>query len=115
MSDPFPPVVVEMPAEIDLTNSEELPALVTAVCTPGVTVVIADLTTTRFCDSSGLRHLLYARDKAAAADVELRLAISPGSPVHRILELTGIERFMPVYPTLRQAADDGCQPPPGQP
>jgi hypothetical protein len=28
MSDPFPAVVVEMPAEIDLTSSEGIPALV---------------------------------------------------------------------------------------
>lgn len=111
VSDPPAPVVVEMPAEIDLTNSEEIPALVAAACTPGVAVVIADLTATRFCDSSGLRNLLYARDKTAAVGAELRLAISPSGSVNRIIQITGLKRYLPVYPTLQQAVAGDPQPP----
>ena len=73
---------------------------------PGVAVVIADLTTTRFCDSAGLRHLLQAHRHAVGTGVQLRLVIPPRGPVGRVIELTGINRHVPVYPTLQLATDD---------
>jgi hypothetical protein len=48
---------------------------------PGVTVVIADLTATRFYDSTALKHLLQAGDKATRAATQLRLAIAPDGPI----------------------------------
>jgi anti-anti-sigma factor len=69
-----------MPGEIDVTNAAEALTLITAALEPGVTVVIADLTATRFCDSAGLQHLLRAH-RGAAAGAQLRLAIPPDGPV----------------------------------
>jgi anti-sigma B factor antagonist len=105
---PISPAVVSLPAEIDITNAGEVLALVTTALAPGVTVVIADLTGTRFCDSAGLRHLLLAHHEAARAGAQLRLVIPPGGAVGRVTELTGISRFVAVYPTLRLAADAGA-------
>jgi anti-sigma B factor antagonist len=107
---PLSPAVVSLPAEIDVTNADEVLALVTGVLADGVTVIIADLTTTSFCDSAGLRHLLMAHRQAGRAGVQLRLVIPPGSPVRRVTELTGISRFVAVYPTLKLAVGAG---PPG--
>lgn len=97
--------MVSLPAEIDVTNAVQVQALVTAALTPGVTVVIADLTATRFCDSAGLRHLLLAHRQAGRAGVQLRLVIPPGSPVDRVTELTGIGRYVAVYPTIELATE----------
>jgi anti-anti-sigma factor len=105
---PISPAVVSLPAEIDVTNAGEVLALVTAAFAPGVTVVIANLAGTRFCDSAGLRHLIMAHREAARAGVQLRLVIPPGGPVGRITELTGISRFVAVYPTLQLAAGAGA-------
>ena len=100
---PASPAVVRLPGEIDVTNASEVLALVAAALAPGVTVIIADLTGTRFCDSAGLRHLLLAHRQAARAGVRLRLVIPPDGPVGRIAELTGINRFVAVYSTLQLA------------
>jgi RNA polymerase sigma-B factor len=62
-------------------------------------VIIADLTATSFCDSAGWRHLLLAYRQAAAAGAQLRLAIPPHGPVGRVVQLTGIGRHVPVYPS----------------
>jgi anti-anti-sigma factor len=102
--------VVSLPGEIDVTNAAEVLALITAVLAPGVTVVVADLTATRFCDSAGLRHLLLAHRQAVRGGARLRLVIPPRGPVGRVVELTGINRHVPVYPTL-QLAVDGARPP----
>jgi anti-sigma B factor antagonist len=104
---PISPAVVSLPAEIDVTNAGEVLALVTAALAPGVTVVIANLTGTRFCDSAGLRNLLLAHREAARAGVQLRLVIPPDGAVGRVTELTGISRFVAVYPTLQLAAGAG--------
>ena len=110
MSDPVMPVVIALPLEIDITNADDVLDLITAACTPGVTVVIADLTGTIFCDSAGLNHLIQASHKAAANGTELRLAISPDGTVSRIIELTGISQHIPVYPSA-QLAGGGSQVP----
>jgi hypothetical protein len=74
---PLVPVIVTMPGEIDVTNAGDAEAQITAALAPGVTVIIADLTKTSFCDSCGLQHLLRAGEKAAGSGAQLRLAISP--------------------------------------
>jgi anti-anti-sigma factor len=104
------PVVVALPGEIDTTNASEIFTLITAAIAPGVLVVIADLTATSFCDSAGLRYLLLAHRHAADVGAQLRLAVPPHGPIGRVVQLTGINRHVPVYPTLQLAADGGASP-----
>jgi len=111
MSDQLSPVIITLPPEIDITNADEVLELITAACAPGVTVLIADLTGTTFCDSGGLQRLVQASHKAAAGGAELRLAISPGGAVSRVIELTGISERLPVYSSAELAA--ASAPPPG--
>jgi anti-sigma B factor antagonist len=111
MNDPVMPVIVALPPEIDITNASDVLELIIAACAPGVPVVIADLTATSFCDSAGLQRLIQASHKAAASGTELRLAICPDGAVSRIIELTGISQYIPVYPTAQLAAGSGGQVP----
>jgi anti-sigma B factor antagonist len=97
------PVVVEMPLEIDVTNSKLVYDQLAAALRLGVDTVIADLTSTSFCDSSGVHALLRAHESAVSRDVRLRLAVSQHGTVRRVLQLTGIGDLMPVYPSLAEA------------
>jgi anti-anti-sigma factor len=97
------PVVVVLAAEIDVTNSDRAYQQLAAALAPGVSTVIADLTSTSFCDSSGVHAILRAHDRAAAWGAELRLAVSPGGSVRRVLELTGAASVMPVYSNVAEA------------
>jgi anti-sigma B factor antagonist len=99
------PVVVVLPAEIDVTNSEQVYEQLLAALAPGVRTVVADLTSTVFCDSSGVHAIMHAYESAAARDVRMRLAVSPATSVRRVLELIGVGRLMPVYPSLAEALD----------
>jgi anti-sigma B factor antagonist len=96
-------VVVVLPAEIDVTNSDEVHQELTSVLSPGLATVIADLTLTSFCDSSGVHALMHAHERAAARDVGMRLAVSPGGSVRRVLQLTGADQIMPVFDTVQEA------------
>jgi anti-sigma B factor antagonist len=97
------PVVVELPAEIDVTNSEQVYQQLVAALAPDVHTVVADMTATIFCDSSGVHAIMHAFETAGARDVRLRLAISAGTSVNRVLQLIGVGRLMPVYPSLEEA------------
>ncbi len=46
---------------------------------------------------------MHAYESAAARDVRMRLAVSPATSVRRVLELIGVGRLMPVYPSLQEA------------
>jgi anti-sigma B factor antagonist len=96
-------VVVVLPAEIDVTNSDEVHQQLTSVLSPGLAAVIADLTSTSFCDSSGVHAIMQAHERAAARNVGLRLAVSPGGSVRRVLQLTGADQIMPVFDTVQEA------------
>jgi anti-anti-sigma factor len=97
------PIVVPLPAEIDVTNSPEIYERLVAALAPGVDVVIADLTSTSFCDSSGVHAIMHAHELAAARGIRLRLAVSPGGTVPRVLQLTGVDSLMPIYTSLQDA------------
>jgi anti-sigma B factor antagonist len=99
------PVVVVLPAEIDVTNSELVHDKLVAALTPGVGVVIADMTSTSFCDSSGVHAVVFANEAAAARGVQMRIAVSPEGSVRRVLQLIGVAGVVPVYPSLAEAMD----------
>jgi STAS domain len=69
------PVVVSMPAEIDLANAGRVGEQLCTAASPGVTVIVADLTGTEFCDSAGIRAL----------------------------QAIGLQHVLPVYPTVAAA------------
>ena len=43
------------------------------------------------------------RSRAAARDIQLWLAVPQAGSVRRVLQLTGVGRLMPVYPSLQEA------------
>jgi anti-sigma B factor antagonist len=99
------PVVVVLPPEIDVTNSEQVYDQLIAVLAPGVDTVIADMMSTVFCDSSGVHAIMHAYETAAARDVRMRLAVSSATSVRRVLELIGVGRLVPVHASLQEALD----------
>lgn len=101
-TDSIEPVVVGFPEEFDVSNAGEVAEQMREAIVPGAGIVVADLTTTAFCDSSGVRIIVLAHDWAKADDVELRLAVPPG-PARVVMELIGLDRLLPLYPSLDKA------------
>jgi anti-anti-sigma factor len=97
-----PAVVVALPAEIDMANADRAGQQLGSDIAPGVRTVIADMTATRFCDSSGISMLVRARKQAAANGTELRLVVASPA-VLRTLTLAGLDDLLPTYPSLSQA------------
>ena len=105
MADPEPPpapVIVPLPAEIDIANGAAVGQQLCSAFAPGVTIVIADMTATVFCDSSGISQLVLAHHCAAAHHAQLRLAV-PHDQVRDVLKVTGVDRLLAIYPSLDAA------------
>jgi anti-anti-sigma factor len=95
--------MVTLPAEIDLTNCEQVYDRLYVTFAAGTAVVIADLTATRFCDCGSLRGLLTVQQRAAARGGQLRLVIPPGGLVRRVADLTGLGHRLHAYSSAREA------------
>jgi anti-anti-sigma factor len=98
----LPAVVVALPAEIDMANAGEVGQQLGCAVAAGVRTVIADMTATTFCDSSGIGMLVRAHKQAAANRAELRLVV-PATAVLRSLTLVSIDQLVPIYPGLPMA------------
>lgn len=94
----LPAVVVALPAQIDMANAGQAAQQLSAAFAPGVKAVIADMTATTFCDSSGISLLVRAHQRAAADGTELRLVVRSAA-VRRALALVRLDDLLPIYPT----------------
>ena len=94
--------MIVLPAEIDVTNSDQVGAELMQALDGSAVMLVVDMTETVFCDSSGIQILLRAHRQATAAGTELRLATS-NPAVRRVLELTGTDRVIDMYPDLSTA------------
>jgi anti-anti-sigma factor len=94
--------IVTLPEHIDISNARTVAEELQATFDTGVTVVIADLTGTLTCSAAGVHELDLAYQRASARHIDLRLVI-PAGPALRVFELTGHDRWLPIYPDLAAA------------
>lgn len=94
--------VVTLPDEIDITNADAIREELLSIINQGADVMIADLGKTRFCDSTGVSSLVRAFRRATSNGTKMRLVVG-GLAVERVLTLTGVDRLIEVYPSVRAA------------
>ena len=68
----------------------------------GAALLVVDMSKTMFCDSAGITALATAHKKVAATGADMKV-IAASPQVLRILELTGLDRVLHVYPTMAAA------------
>jgi len=93
---------VTAPEEIDSTNAGRLRAALLRSAGRGHATLVADLSATEFCDTTGLYVLVRAHKRAEAEGGELRLVI-PQAAVLRVFTVTGVDGVIPIYASLEEA------------
>jgi anti-sigma B factor antagonist len=101
------PEIVTLPDEIDITNAQSVGDELRSAFGQGVQAVIADMTRTRFCDSSGVRYLLLASDRAAELSADFRLVVQSPA-VLRVFHVLGVDRLLALYPSLEAALSNSA-------
>ena len=91
--------VVTLPAEIDVTNADATREELLAVLNQGAAMLVADMSETVFCDSSGVSALVRVFRHSATSGAALRLVVSTPA-VQRVLSITGVNRLVDVYPSV---------------
>jgi anti-sigma B factor antagonist len=101
-------VVVTLPDHIDVSNAGRVREELLSVLSRGAGELIADMSATASCDHAGAEAVALAFQRAVGNGVQLRLVVTTGV-VHHVLSLNGIDRLIPIYPTLRAATAAGAQ------
>jgi anti-sigma B factor antagonist len=86
---------VVLEGELDIARAPVLDAPVADVERNGTATLLLDLARVRFIDSTGLRSLLSAQQRAETAGRRLRLANLPVD-VERVFDATGVRRIFDI-------------------
>ena len=101
-----PQAVVALPEHIDVSNASQIREELLWVINRGATALIADMTATLSCDHSGADAVMRAYQRALASGTQLRLVVT-APIVRRVLGVDGLDRLIPVYPSLEAATAAG--------
>ncbi len=94
--------IVAIDGELDIASSPRVRDLLSAAATDVERPLVVDLTSCGFIDSTGLATLLHGTKPARDGEAHVAL-VSPGGEVRKLLELTAIDRTIPVFETLDEA------------
>jgi anti-sigma B factor antagonist len=104
--------VVSLPAEIDISNADQVREDLLSTVNRGAALLVADMSATTFCDSAGVNALVRAFKRATASASGMRLVVSAPA-VQRILAITGVDHLIDMYPSVAAAMAATDQPAPG--
>ena len=98
--------VVRVAGEVDMSHEEELRGELRNAVAADAQGIVVDLTECEFIDSSGVRALLLSREAQNSGNEgseHLSVAAST-EQILRILSVMGIDRVIPIRPTVEEAA-----------
>jgi anti-anti-sigma factor len=97
--------VVRVAGEVDMSHEEELRRELRAAVEAEANGIVVDLTECEFIDSSAIRALLLSRQEKNPDHGSESLAVAASSDqILRILEVMGLDKVLPVEPTVDRAA-----------
>jgi anti-sigma B factor antagonist len=94
--------VVTVHGELDIATSPQVRELLSDAATDRARPLVIDLVECEFVDSTGLAALLHGAKPAQNGESHVAIVSSDGD-VRRMLELTAIDKTIPVFETLDQA------------
>lgn len=100
--DPGPYTLVELKGEADVTGSEALRGLLETHTRARPALLVIDMSALRFMDSAALLAILRAHMALDKEGGRLVL-VSPHDTVARVLEMTEVDRIVPIYASVAEA------------
>jgi len=95
-------LVVSAYGDVDLVTAAELETELLETVDGGARRVVVDLTEATFFDSSAVHALVRVGERLQSGGRQL--AVVCGNPVvNRVLDITGVDRVLPIHATIEQA------------
>jgi anti-anti-sigma factor len=95
--------------EVDASKANEIGMRLRSLLSNRSVVMVADLTPTSYIDSAGLNLLFVLAEEMRSRQQRLVLVVANGSPIARMIALTGLDRAADTYPTLAEALREGSE------
>jgi anti-anti-sigma factor len=95
--------IVGVDGEIDAANAAELRRALREPLTNRATALVVDLTATRYLDSAGINLLFDLGAELRDRQQRLHVVAAPGSPIARMLLLTGFDAAEALHRTRAEA------------
>ena len=98
-------VIVTLAGDLDIASAPAARERLLSLVRPGACRLVIDMSAVRYTDASGLAVLVSTKRRAVLLGGELRLAaLRP--EVAGVLAVTGLNRHLAAYPTVRAAVAD---------
>jgi anti-anti-sigma factor len=95
--------VARVQGEVDASNVKEIGDRLRSLLSNRSMAMIVDLSATTYLDSAGINLLFALAEEMRSRQQRLALVVADTSPIARMITLTGLDRVMPVHPTLPDA------------
>jgi anti-anti-sigma factor len=99
-----PLAIVKLPAEVDVSNAEQVRDTLLAVLNQGISTLVIDMTQTSYCAAAGVSAVVRAYQRAQASGAAIRV-VAPAPMVRRVLTVGRVDRVIPVFPALAEALE----------
>ncbi len=96
--------IVEAKGRIDSSTAAAFGEALTGAVDAGSARVVLDLSEVDYMSSAGLREIVTAFKKARSLQGDIRVA-EPAPRVLEVLELSGLDTFMKIYPSRAEAVN----------
>jgi anti-anti-sigma factor len=95
--------IAHVDGEIDASNTAWLEARLRALLTNQSTALAADLSAVTYLDSAGIAMLFRIGADLRVHQQQLHIVVADGSPIARMIRLTGLDTTVPTHPSLEAA------------
>jgi anti-sigma B factor antagonist len=102
--------VARLHGEIDASNVKEIADRLRALLSNRSVAMVVDLTQTTYVDSAGINLLFALGEEMRGRQQRLALVVAEGSPIARMIHLTGLNQAVPVHQTLPDALAEAGEP-----
>lgn len=95
--------VATVHGELDASNAREFGERLHSLVTNRLLAMVVDLSGTTYLDSAGLNLLFSLGAELSARQQRLAVVVRGGSPIERMIDITGLGETVLVCPTLPAA------------
>jgi anti-anti-sigma factor len=96
-------MIARIEGEVDASNAAWTGTRLRALLTNHSDALAVDLSGTTYLDSAGIALVFALASELRVHQQQLRLVVADGSPIARMVALTGLDKSVPTYPTLEAA------------
>jgi anti-anti-sigma factor len=94
--------IARLKGDLDIATTPALRERLLSVLSPGVRLLVIDLSGVSFCDAAGLAVMIGTQRRARARGITVRLA-APRPQMAELLRITGLDRSLTICATLADA------------